>query len=109
MLSGHPVGDLLLDGEAAVLAEAIDFLAVERIPILLVVLGCDFPGKVESVLRGGVGTFWMESLTWLSTSKRCLPALGRSILTRKSVWLISDIRWVFKYFFITGQEKSEVP
>ena len=79
------MGDLLFDGEAAVLAEAIDFLAAERIPILLVVLGCDFPGKVESVLHGGVGTFWMESFTWLNTSKRCLPALGRSILTRKSV------------------------
>lgn len=89
MLGGHPVGDFLLDGEAAVLAEAIDFLAAERVPILLVMLGCDFPGKVESVLRGGVSTFWMESLTWLSTSKRCLPALGRSILTRKSLWLIS--------------------
>ena len=67
MLGGHPVGDLFLYCEAAVLAEAINFLAAERIPVLFVVFGCNFPGKVESVLRGEVGTFWMESLTWLST------------------------------------------
>jgi hypothetical protein len=71
--------DLAVDGQAALLAQVVDFLAAEGVLVLFVVLGGHFPGEVEPILRQTNPTFWMLSLIWLSTSNKCLTLPAFSI------------------------------